>query len=415
MFLNANNINLGLLDSLSVSMLPAPLEILGKSPLHIGVLLPESTLYPGMGKSWIAGAQLILDQGDSFAGHCRIILVPEDTGFTTGTAIGAIKKLIKDRIKIITGMISPCMASGLQNLFDKNQVFLIMGSLGANVSPPVLNSPFIFRHTLNTWQGAWAMGEWAARELGSRGMIISSFYESGFDTLQAFRSGFEFGNGDILESFVTDAPIGGAGQLKHALDKIRKKKPDLVFAAFSGKPAAQFLKAYADYGLAEMIPLIGTGMMTDSVLLKSGTYPPVNILTPSAWSIEFPAYKNSPFISDFKKCMDYYPDVFALLGYETMGLVTRALNTCNGDLRSKESFAKALDRVEFSSPRGRIFMDPITHTTTGPVYLIKTTFDINGLTDKIIGRLPVLKESDKLADVLKSEKRSGWINLYMNV
>lgn len=397
------------------AMFPRPLEILAHTPLPIGVLLPESTLYPGLGKSWLAGAKLVLDQGDYIIGPYSIRLIPENTGFTAGSAVRAVNKLANKRVKIITGMISPHLAYRLQDYFTKNRIFLITGNLGANVSTAISNCPFIYRHTLHTWQGTWAIGKWAAQKLGSRGIILSSFYESGFDTLQAFRLGFEQGGGQILGAHVTDAPIAEPGGLKCILNKIEEKGPDLLYTAFSGKSAAEFLQAYTAYGLGGKIPLIGAGMMADDYFLKAEALPFMNILTPSAWSEGYTAPENRAFISDFKGRRGYHPDAFSLLGYETLCLIVKALRECNGDFRNKERFARSLERIDFSGPRGRIFMNPLTHTTTGPVYLVKTSLTINGITHRVIGGLPVLKESDNRVNGLKSDKRSGWINMYLNV
>jgi branched-chain amino acid transport system substrate-binding protein len=397
------------------SMAISPLDVFSDSPLPIGILLPESTIYPDLGKNWLAGAHLFLEQINRSVGPSRIILIPESTGFTTGATARKVKTLMNRKVKLVTGMIGPDMAPGLQNYFTENRTFLIMSNLGVNVWNPVIENPYIYCHTLNTWQAAWAIGSWSASTLGHRAMIISSFYESGFDPLLAFRLGFEEGKGEILETIVTDAPIAETDLLETALRKIKQKQPDVVYAAYCGQSAAEFVKAYADAGLTAKVPLLGTGMLVDKHFLGDCSQVVLNMTTGFAWSHDLPLPENNSFTDTFQRSTGRPADSFALLGYETAQLIVNALNVCSGNPQNKKNFVRALNHVEFDSPRGFIKMDPATRSTIGPLYLLKVRSNGSGSQNQVVARLENLPETDKRINQLKSSTRSKWINMYLNV
>jgi branched-chain amino acid transport system substrate-binding protein len=392
-----------------------PLNVLADSPLRIGVLLPESTIYPDLGKNWLAGANLFLEQNDCYAAGRSISLIPESTGFTTGAVSRKVKRFINNKVKLVTGMISPDVAAGLQIYLAENRTFLIMSSLGANVWTPAIDSPYIYRHTLNTWEAAWAIGNWSATNLGHRAMIVSSFYESGFDSLLAFRLGFEECKGKILETIVTDAPIAGKDLLESALRKIRQKQPDVVYAAYCGRPAAEFIKAYASAGLAGKVPLIGTGMLVEKGFPGVRGLDALDITTGFAWSHDLPSPENRCFTNAFHRNTGRSADLFVLLGYETASLIVNALNICRGKYRDTEGFVRALYQVEFDSPRGCIKMNPATHTTNGPLYLLKVRSNGSGSGKRVLARLEDPTQINKRIDQLCTGTRSKWINVYLNV
>lgn len=88
----------------SVSVMAiSPLDVLADSPLHMGVLLPESMIYPDLGKNWLEGTNLFLEQNDCCAAGRRIVLIPESTGFTTGAVSRKVKRFIKNKVKTVSG------------------------------------------------------------------------------------------------------------------------------------------------------------------------------------------------------------------------------------------------------------------------------------------------------------------------
>src|SRR2546426_10380737 len=71
------------------------------------------------------------------------------------------------------------------------RTFLILADAGANIVRETEQSPYVFHNTLGYWQSSLALGEWAVRNIGKKVFVASSFYESGYDALYAFRLGAE--------------------------------------------------------------------------------------------------------------------------------------------------------------------------------------------------------------------------------
>jgi branched-chain amino acid transport system substrate-binding protein len=246
-------------------------------------------------------------------------------------------------------------------------------------------------------------------------MIISSFYESGFDSLLAFRLGYEEGKGKIIDTIVTDAPIAETDLLESALQKVRQKKPDVIYAAYCGGSAVEFIKAYASVGLAGKVPLIGTGMLVEKCFPGSRDLDALDITTSFAWTHDLPLSENKCFTDAFYRHTRRSADLFALLGYETASLIVNTLNSCGGKHRDTKGFVRAMNHVEFNGPRGCIKMDPATRTTIGPLYLLKVRSNESGSGNRIVARFENPAQINKRIDQLCTGIRSKWINMYMNV
>src|SRR6185295_5412722 len=97
------------------------------------------------------------------------------------------------------------------------------------------------------WQQAYHMGKWAGENGIKRASTIVSDYASGVDGEAAFTRGFTDAGGTIVRS--VRAPLQSADYIPF-LERIRRDKPDAVFAFNPGGPeATRFLKAYRDLGL----------------------------------------------------------------------------------------------------------------------------------------------------------------------
>src|SRR5262249_55244148 len=145
---------------------------------------------------------------------------------------------------------------------------LLVSDAGADAVEPVRGGGSVFFDSLGYWQASWAMGDWAARNLGRRAVVAASLYESGYDSLYAFQPGLEEAGGEGVETCVTHVPPA-THDTGRAIAAIRRAVPDFVFAAYSGQPAVDFVRAYADSGLARRVPLAGSSFLVDETLLPA--------------------------------------------------------------------------------------------------------------------------------------------------
>src|SRR5690606_34383162 len=131
---------------------------------------------------------------------------------------------------------------------------------------------------------------------------LSSFYESGFDTLLAFEQGVEASGGSIVDRFVTHFDPS-APRIADAIEAVRVLRPDFVYAAYNGQQASEFLRAYHAAGLG--IPLVGSSFIADENLTL-----PAALRTVGAWSAALDTAENSAFMGAFKSSSGRAADAF---------------------------------------------------------------------------------------------------------
>jgi branched-chain amino acid transport system substrate-binding protein len=387
----------------------------GKYPLKIGMLLPESELYPAMGDNLKAGIKLFFDQGQAQAADGHTELVTETIGLGFGQAVPKARKLItEDRVDLVVGILNSSVAARLRKVFEGSRTFLIVSNVGANTVRADEQSPFVFYNSLSFWQASRAMGSWAARNLGRKAFVASSFYESGYDVLYAFAQGFEGAGGKILQTFVSHIPADTRG-FGSVLAEIESAKPDFVSAFYSGQQAIDFVKAYADSGLASRIPLVGSAFLADEAVLAAQGRTALGIKSCLSWAASMNTPENQAFITAYRARTGHLPDAFSVLGYDTAQLMHHAVQAVAGDLSRHNDLRIALSTAKFTSPRGLVQMDPHTQSAISPLYLREVRHLGPTLSNVVLGELDSDARMYDRALTTQPGLKTGWLNAYLSV
>ncbi len=265
-----------------------------RQPLKIGVLLPQSRIYPDLGANLLAGMRLYFEQG---AEH-EVTLLAEDTGLWPSGAIRKSRKLLgEDKVDLVVGLVSSKMMVWLHDLYREHQTPLIVSNMGADVPRRKDLNRYIFHHSFNKWQATWLLGSWAAKTIGQKAMMVASLYDSGYDSFNAFRYGFEEGGGKIIDSQVAFAPSGLEKSAETVVAELAKSKADVVYACFCGKAAVSFVKAYHEAGLDKQMPLLGAPFLADQRLWAAQGKAAEGIKSAFAWAKELQTPANKAFVT----------------------------------------------------------------------------------------------------------------------
>lgn len=379
----------------------------GRPPLRVGLVVPESSVYPLMGESLVAGLKL------SFAetGWKSTELVVEQTDH--GSAIAGARRLLgKGQVDILTGMINPLSIHRLVEELQKSDVLYINMEGGANSYSPRDESPLVFHNSLGYWQSNWSLGSWAATAMGRRAFVAASLYETGYDAYYAFPQGFERAGGTVIRSEITHlAPDGNS--LAKLMADIGAARPDFVYASYSGQEAVEFVRAYAAAGLSGRIPLVASGFTVDEALLPAMGAGAIGIRSCLSWSPALATAENASFNKGFLRRTGRETDPFALLGYDTGRLISEAVRVASGTVLRSSALKQALEAVAIASPRGALRVSPGTGSTDSPLYLREVRREGGRLKNSVIARLPGLATTEQRADRPAMTARSGWINTYL--
>lgn len=391
-----------------------PLPRNADQTIKVGILRPRSQIYPTMGDNLTQGMKLCLDQHDSMVGSRKIEIIPKDIGPHAGDAVKAFRSLAEDKdTDLVVGILSSPVAANLRETCEETKTVLIVSDIGARMPYQNEKSPFIFRNTFNYWQSHWAMGQWAAKHQGKRCMIVSSLYDTGYDSIYAFRRGFDDAGGTVMGQarIIGEEPLGSP--VSDVISEISKDRPDMVYALFHDHSALTFAKAYSDAGLARDIPLLGSGFMTDERLLPAMEKTAIGMKTCLPWSPTLETAENKAFATAYQKSTGTLPDAFAVLGYDTGQLIINALNAADGKKIQKARWMKALANVRFTSPRGDFRMNPETHSAVTPLYLREVRPHRGKTANIVIGNLNPVSEDDERFASLRNGLRSGLTQAYL--
>ncbi len=384
-------------------------------PLTLGILLPPSNIYPAMGENLLAGISLYFERAGNQVSGREIILRCEQTGFGPNSAVQKSCKLLKtEKVDLVTGIVDTAVNTELRRLFHNKRVFLIANQVGANVLRAHDHSPYIIHNSLDYWQANWALGYWAANNMGTRALVAASFYESGYDALYAFNLGFEDGGGKIMRTVVDNLPSEEPGNAA-LMSVIKKIKPDLVFASYSGGEAINFVKAFSRSDFFGQIPLLGSGFMVDETILKTQGKAALGIRSCFPWSSRLNQTASKEFCTAYRKKTGCSADAFAMLGFETARLIGEAVNITNGNLQDSNLLREGFVNARINSPRGQLKMNAHTYNFSSPLYLREVQRHGPSLVNEVIGELNTRTEPDTYAAELFDGPKTGWLNPYLCV
>ncbi len=378
--------------------------------LRVGVLLPRSARRPLLSAQLLDGMRLFFEQSHTLAGGRPVALVAEQYDGPYHSLSQAHELVAGGQVDIITGLISRNEVAGLDGLLRERHTPLIVSDVGANVIHQPHQSEYVLRSSLNYWQANLALGAWAAQHAGKRAMIATSFYEGGYDSLYAFRYGFEQGGGVVLDTLVSHRPSGPT-DLPALMASIRQLRPDLVYAAYSDQEAIDFVRAYAAAGLAPQVPLFGAGFVTDEHILPLLGDAAVGIKTALPWSYALDLPQNHAFTAAFEVYAGRPADAFAVLGYDTARLIADALGT--GDPRDIAGLRQSFGALTFAGPRGQLQIDGATGDVASPLYLREVRRDGSAYRNAVIADLGHSAAINVHGEALRRDMRSGWTHAYL--
>jgi branched-chain amino acid transport system substrate-binding protein len=359
------------------------------APLRVGLMLPHSSPHAQAHANLRAGMNLAFEQMSSEA--ATVSLVAEPIGFSpTGAKLSARNLLEQNEMDVVVALVNERITHQMYKLFHVHKTPLVVLNVGANIADDAGEREYLTHKTLGHWQANGALGNWAAHNVGTRAAMMMSFYESGYDTPYAFQHGFEAAGGEVMESTVTHLPNGEG--LASVLARISAANPDFVYALYSGTQAVEFVRAYAEAGLAGRIPLVGSAYLVDEAHLAS-LDSAVGIRSAFSWSPSLRSAANDAFNLAYMAASGRAADSFALLGYDTAKFIGEAARRAGSKARMPSALKAA--------------------NTSAPVYL-REVQRVNGrLQNIVVAELDSATATVERARTARSELKSGWVNPYL--
>jgi branched-chain amino acid transport system substrate-binding protein len=381
----------------------------------VGLLLPQSTIYPALAESFVAGLQLYSAGATAAPAmpQSSLAFIRKPIGFGPSAAFESAEELLtQDHVDVVAGVLSSDVIASLHDLFREHNGLLLASNAGENVprhSDGSARNSHALQNTLALWQANWALGAWAARTIGKKAVMAGSFYDSGYDAFYAFQLGFEGAGGRVLDTYVTHRPTDDR-DLTQVLRRIMTDRPDVVFAAYCGDQAVEFVRAYATSALHGRAPLLGSGFLVDEHILPAQGAAAVGIRTALRWPPDLLSPAGDALSAAFQQQTGWALDPFGVLGFETAHLLTEAMAVAGNTV---SQIRNALASPRRPSAEGLTTMRHGTQAATAPIYLREVQWSGGELRNHVLTRLDSIEASDQCLQALCSSPKTGWLNAYL--
>jgi branched-chain amino acid transport system substrate-binding protein len=350
----------------AAGMIPTRFAIGQTAKVRVGLMLPYSGTYAGLGEAITSGVKLAVAQAGGRLGGREVEYVPLDDESNPGKAPENANKLITaDKVDFLVGTVHSGVAMGMAKVAVDTGALLVIPNAGVGAATGAMCAPNIFRTSFSNWQPAYPMGR-VAWDRGMRKVVTISWkYGAGEEQLGGFEENFTAQGGTVLKRIMLPFPNE---EFQAHLTEIASLKPDGVFCFFAGAGALKFVKDYAAAGL-KGIPLMGTGFLTDGVLAAQGEAAE-GVLTTLHYADALDTPENKKFRAEFKAATGKDADVYAVQGFDAGQLLAIGLGAVKGDTAagSRAALIAAMEKAEIKSPRGAFTLSK-AHNPIQDIYL----------------------------------------------
>ena len=377
----------GILGSVSALALKAP-AIAQTAPFKIGLLTVKTGPLAQGGIQMEQGiATLLKEKSNTLAGR-KIEFISADSGGNPAGAKTKAQELIeRDKVNVILGPLAAFELLAITDYVRDNQTPLISLAAAEDVTQRKAN-PFVIRPSATSAQCCHAMGDYAAKDLKyKRAATISEDFAFGYEQMAGFQRVFEDDGGKVVKKLwpplVTPDYTPYIAQIGNI---------DCVFNGFAGSNPVKFMRAYADLGLKDKIPLLAGWTAMDDALLRSLGDEAIGVVSAAWYSAERDTPSNKRFIEAMQKDYGVLPGGYSAGMYVAGQCVEAAIQKLGGQADDRKTFAEALHTVSLTdTPRGPVKFDHLGNVI-GDVFIRKCERKGSQLVNTIIKTYPNLSQ-----------------------
>ena len=341
-----------------------------QSSIKVGVLLPFSGVFGGLGKDQDAAIEMGFDDLGREVGGRTIELVKADTESKPAAGLAQVKKLIlRDKVDVVVGIISSAVAGAVRDYVHGSKTPLIITNAGNDALTGEQCSPWIVRTSFSNSQINRDMGPWLAGEGYKKAFLMAFDYAAGHQMMDTFEAGFTGAGGAIAgEAY---PPLGETKDFGPYLAKAKAADPDVVYVFFAGGPAIKFMKEWAAFGMKDQVQLAGAGWLNSALYVKKQGADAVGTLGALNYYPSIDTPENQAFQAKFREKHGRDASEFGVAAYDTVRLIVDALKATGGKTDDKAAFVKAMHDVQFTGPRGPFRIDPKTNNVIQNIYVAR--------------------------------------------
>lgn len=365
-------------------------QALAADPLKIGLVLPMSGPFAAYGKQIEHGVRLWLAQnGDTVAGRKVELIVKDDSPGTSGDISKRMAQelVVRDNVDILAGFgLTPSALAVAPVATEAKRPMVVMNAATSIITE---KSPYVVRTSHTLPQATAPIAAWAAKNGVRTAYTLVADFGPGHDAEAQFKKSFTAAGGQVVGD--VRVPVKNPDFAPY-LQRIKDVKPDAVFLFIPpGAETIAFMKGFVDRGLDKAgIRIVATGDLTDEDILDALGDSALGIISSWHYSEAHNSPENRAYTAAYAKAYPKdRPNFMSVAGYDGMALIAEVLRKTGGSA-DPEKFVAAAKGLSWTSPRGRISIDPVTRDIVQTMYIRKV--------EKVGGKLQSV-EFDNVGEV----------------
>lgn len=347
----------------------------------VGLLLPFTGVYAGLGAHIENGFKLGLEHFGSELGDNTITMLRDDTEANPGASLAKAKKMVlSDKADVLTGIVSSAVLGALRDFVHGAKVPLVVSNAGNDDATGERCSPYITRVSFSNSSITRVMGPWLAAQGKKTAYLMAPDYAAGHQMMDAFRTTFEAAGGKVIgEAY---PPLQGTKDYGPYIAQAKASGADALMTFFAGGAAINFVKQYAEFGAAKDLPLYGAGFLTSAAYVHVQGAAADGVIASLHYVPTIDNPENKRFQEGYQAAYEgKLGSEFGVAGYDAARLIIEAIAASGGD---KEKFKTEISKVSFNGPRGPLRIDPATNNVIQNMYIFRNDFKDGKVTQVVL-------------------------------
>ncbi|MCG8474156.1 MAG: hypothetical protein MI784_01535 [Cytophagales bacterium] len=331
------------------------------SEIPVGILLPQSKAYPQAAAHFVEGIKLYFTVHPNDFPRGKVVLDIKNIGQGSVRQVEErLQEMLLDRKPVLLGgMLEPTVGSQVAAIARESKLPCLFSGLGETALSPEEKQDNLFLHTLHLWQSSYLLGKQAALRYRDKPfLLITSFFDSGYDPNRAFHLGLQSQGADFAERIILRS------------ENLEELNEELAGCAFLND---QFVPVCILHPrLLELFTDRFGDMFSQMVITP---FYEGNNGKEKLWA--FPQWKkeDDSFLMLKKGAADYLqlsePDMFHFLGYEHGKLIAHAVKRLDEPKDDYQTVIDEMQDYEEGEEKGRLAMNSVTHHLDRPMHLFK--------------------------------------------
>ena len=376
----------GMLGASALVAAPAILRAQG-APMKIGFLTVKTGPLASGGIQMEQGLALYLKERNNVLAGRPVQLFTGDSGGAPAVARTKMQEFVeKENIACLIGPLATAEALAIDDYIRDKQVPTLSVAAAEDMTQRKAN-PWFVRATSSSAQCSYAMGDYAAKELGyKRAAMIADDLAYGHELNAGFQRAFEDAGGKVVQKLWPPLISPDYGTYIAQL----KQNVDVIFIGFAGSNGFKFFKQYKEYG--GNTPILGGMTAVDESLLQQMGDEALGMISTCWYSAQIDSPTNKKFVDGMNRDNKVDPGFYAAATYTNGAVLEAALAKINGKIEDKNTLMAALrgsDKVE--TARGPVSFDKYGNVI-GNVYIRKVEKKGGKLVNTVIKTYPNLSQ-----------------------